>query len=153
MLCNVSFGILAFSPLGWGLMLLVILLEAFLLSRLSATASGKSHFVASLAANTVSGAVGFFVSMGLNGGWWLVIWVPWVTASEASRAQWPSLAVFMAGAYIGSVVIESLVAIRFFRGMKFVRLLAAQALVNLASSLLLLAIFWSIGGVPGYRPS
>lgn len=152
MLCNVSFGILAFSPLGWGLMLLVILLEGFLLSRLLPTASGRSHLITSLAANAASGAAGFVVSVGVTGGWWLVIWVPWVTAAEASREQWPALAVFMMVAYVGSVVIESLVATRFLRDVQFARILTTQALANLASSLLLLGVFWSLGGVPGYGP-
>lgn len=42
MICNVSFGILAFSPLGWVLMLIVILLEGFLLALFLPNASGKS---------------------------------------------------------------------------------------------------------------
>mgnify|MGYP001210797525 CR=1 FL=1 len=152
MLCNVSFGILAFSPLGWVLMLIVILLEGFLLALFLPNASGKSHYVTSLVANAVSGAAGFAVSMSVTGGWWLVIWVPWVTSAEASLEQWPYLAGFMMVAYFGSVAIECLVAATLLRGVTFSRILGTQALVNLTSSLLLLGVFWSVGGVPGYGP-
>lgn len=149
MIGNVSFGILAFSPLGWGLMVLVILLEGFLLARLLPTATGRSPYTTALVANAASGAVGLFASAALTGGWWLVIWVPWVTAQEAGSDQWPTLAVFMLAAYVGSVVIESLVTTRMLRDLRFPRILATQTLVNLLSSLLLLAVFWSAGGVPG----
>jgi hypothetical protein len=151
-LCNVSFGILAFHPLGWGLMLLVVCLEGFLLSRTLPASPGRSYFYTSLAANGVSGVFGFVASMILNGGWWLVVWVPWVTAYEASREQWKYLAIYMAAAYASSVLLESLVVRMLLRQVKFRRILAAQAFTNLVSSILLLAVFWWKGGVPGYGP-
>jgi hypothetical protein len=152
MLCNVSFGILAFSPTGWGLMLLVILLEGFLLAWLLPTAKRRTYFITSFVANAASGAVGFVVSIALTGGWWLVIWVPWVTAYDASREQWPNLGLYMLVAYVGSIVIESLVAKVFLRKVKLSRVFATQALINLVSSLFLLGVFWNMGGVPGNAP-
>lgn len=153
MLCNVSFGILVFDPLGWGLMLLVVAMEALLLSRRLPPASLKSCFHLSLLTNAASGLVGFIVSMLVTGGWWLVVWVPWVTAREASREQWPDLAAFMGVAYAGSVIIESGMTLWRVRGVKLSRILGAQALLNLISSIVLLTTFWLIGGVPGYGPS
>jgi hypothetical protein len=148
--CNVSFGVLAFSPVGAFLMLLVVAVEMVLLSRLTRTVSRKpNYFLLSLTANAASGLVGLMVSVGITGGWWLVVWVPWVTAAEASREQWPALAGFMAVAYIGSVAIESAVTMAFLRGVSPFRVVAMQAVVNLVSSAILLGIFWAIGGVPG----
>src|SRR5688500_8170016 len=96
MLANVSFGIFAFHPLGWMLMLAVIGMEAVSMRRfLGSHPTKRNHFFVSLIANAVSGIMGFAISLAINGGWWLVIWVPWVTSNEASREQWPELATFM----------------------------------------------------------
>lgn len=152
MLCNVSFGIFAFRPIGWCLMLMVVWLEGLLLARFLPARAGKSYFYTSLAANGVSGVFGILASMYLNGGWWLVVWVPWVTANEASSEPWRYLGPYMAVAYLCSVIIESVVVRMLLRGVTFTRILATQALVNLVSSMLLLALFWLIGGVPGTGP-
>jgi len=154
MLANVSFGILAFHPIGWGLMLAVIAVEAVMLRRFSgADAATSRTFLVSAVANGVSGAVGFAVSLWLNGGWWLVVWVPWVTANEAVRSQWPELAVYMAVAYVLSVVIEIAVTKAMLPSVALGRFAAIQVTTNLVTSLLLMAVFWSLGGVPGTRES
>lgn len=154
MLANVSFGILVLHPIGWGLMLAVIGVEALLLRRFSgATATTQRYFLVSAVANAVSGAVGFAASIWLNGGWWLVVWVPWVTANEAGMHQWPKLAVYMAVAYALSVVIEAAVVKLMLPRVSLGRVLAVQIAVNLVTSLLLIAVFWSLGGVPGTRES
>lgn len=150
MLANVSFGILVFHPIGCALMLAVIGLEATLLRRFGgATATTPRFVLVSAVANAVSGAVGFGVSLWLNGGWWLVVWVPWVTANEASLGQWPKLAVYMAVAYVLSVLIETAVVKAMLPRMPLGRVVVVQAAVNLVSSLLLMAVFWGLGGVPG----
>jgi hypothetical protein len=154
MLANVSFGILAFHPIGWGLMLAVIGIEAVMLRRFSgATATTPRLFLVSAVANGVSGAVGFAVSLWLSGGWWLVVWVPWVTANEAVRSQWPQLAAYMAVAFALSVVIETAVTKAMLPRVSFSRVAAVVAATNLVTSLLLMAVFWSLGGVPGTRES
>ena len=84
-LLNVSFGIFAFMPQGWLFMLLIILLEACVMSRVLLKKWLESGvFVSALVANAVSGIVGFVISMILTGGWWLVIWFPWVSSHEVN---------------------------------------------------------------------
>jgi hypothetical protein len=154
MLANVSFGILAFHPIGWSLMLAVIAVEAVMLRRFSgADAATSRMFLVSAVANGVSGAVGLAVSLWLNGGWWLVVWVPWVTANEVVRSQWPELAVYMAIAFALSVAIETAVTKAMLPNISPGRVAAVVATMNLMTSLLLMAVFWSLGGVPGTRDS
>lgn len=149
MLANVSFGIFAFHPLGWALMLAVIGMEALALRALPGAQPRRNRFVVSLASNALSGIVGFVVSMGLTGGWWLVVWVPWVTANEASYKHWPKLIAFMGIAYVASVVIESYVVKSLLPHATTKHVVMVLAIANLASSIFLLAVFWTIGGVPG----
>jgi len=154
MLANVSFGILAFTPIGLGLMLAVIAIEAVLLHRFGGTtATTRRLFLVSAVANGVSGAVGFAVSIWLNGGWWLVVWVPWVTANEAVRTQWPELTAYMAVAFFASIVIETAIVKLMLPRVGLGRVAAVVAASNIATSLLLMAVFWSLGGVPGTRES
>lgn len=154
MLANVSFGIMVFHPIGWGLMVAVIVIESLMLRRfVGATAKTSSLFLASAVANGVSGAVGFAVSLWLNGGWWLVVWVPWVTANEAARWQLPNLAAYMAVAYLASVLIETVIVKLMLPRVGLGRVAAVVASSNLVTSLLLMAVFWSLGGVPGTQES
>jgi hypothetical protein len=84
-LLNVSFGIFAFMPQGWVFMLLIILLEACIMSRvLLKKWLENGVFVSALVANGVSGIVGIVISMLLTGGWWLVVWFPWVSSNEVN---------------------------------------------------------------------
>ncbi|MBR5118373.1 MAG: hypothetical protein IK100_06990 [Muribaculaceae bacterium] len=72
-------------PQGWLFMLLIILLEACVMSRVLLKKWLESGvFVSALVANAVSGIVGFVISMILTGGWWLVIWFPWVSSHEVN---------------------------------------------------------------------
>jgi hypothetical protein len=110
---NVSFGIYAFLPMGWLFMAFVILAEAFLMSRhLTEKAINKRIYLSAALANIISGAVGIVTSLGLNGGWWLVVWFPWVSKHEIdvhdSQSLW-ALIIYYVAALILSVLIELLV--------------------------------------------
>jgi len=77
---NVSFGIYAFLPQGWIFMIAIILIECLILSNLLAKNwVDLAVFTTVTIANVCSGIVGFAGSMALNGGWWLVVWFPWVS--------------------------------------------------------------------------
>ena len=134
---NVSFGILALSPIGWGLMLTVVVLEAAMLRIFLPPAE--------LPRNRL------LVSLGLTGGWWLVIWVPWVTANEAGAQDWPALLLYMGGAFLASVFIESLIVRKSLQGVPRARIWTVVEVVvaNLVSSAGLIGFFWWAGGVPG----
>ena len=109
---NVSFGIYAFLPMGWLFMAFVILCEAFLMSRyLIGKPLNKKIYLSATLANVVSGAVGIITSLALNGGWWLVVWFPWVSKHEVdihNPQALRALILFYAAALILSVLIELL---------------------------------------------
>jgi hypothetical protein len=113
LLANVSFGILAFMPLGWLFMAAIIVLESIVLSRLH---DGRwwhtKTALTAAAANVASGVIGLGLSLWLNGGWWLVVWMPWVSDNEvnwASRASLLKLTIYYLVAFVLSVVIEALI--------------------------------------------
>ena len=109
---NVSFGIYAFLPMGWLFMAFIILSEAFLMSRyLVRKKFDKKIYLSATVSNIVSGALGIMTTMALNGGWWLVVWFPWVSSHEVdihSRQDALALALYYLVALILSVLIELL---------------------------------------------
>ena len=109
---NVSFGIYAFLPMGWLFMAFIILSEAFLMSRyLVRKKFDKKIYLSATVSNIVSGALGIMTTMALNGGWWLVVWFPWVSSHEVdihSRQEALALALYYLVALILSVLIELL---------------------------------------------
>ena len=110
MLLNVSFGIFAFMPMGWLFMLFVIAIESLLCSKLLAKKwfNGKIYRKMFLS-NMISGIVGIAGSIMLNGGWWLVVWMPWVSSNEvAIPEQFNGLIIFYLIAFILTVIIEAL---------------------------------------------
>jgi hypothetical protein len=83
---DVSFGIFAFMPLGWVFMIFVILIECFIATRLLIKDKwyNKKIWLTISASNIISGLVGVFASLKLNGGWWLVVWFPWISNNEVN---------------------------------------------------------------------
>ena len=109
-LLNVSFGLYAFLPPGWLFMAFVILSEAILMSLyLTRKIFNGLVYTSAVVSNVVSGLFGIIVSMALNGGWWLVVWFPWVSRHEvdvhSSQALW-GLVIYYFAALILSVLIE-----------------------------------------------
>lgn len=109
-LLNVSFGLYAFLPPGWLFMAFVILAEAFLMSSyLSRKKYNGLVYKSAVVSNAVSGLFGIIASMALNGGWWLVVWFPWVSRHEVnvhnSQALW-GLVIYYLAALVLSVLIE-----------------------------------------------
>jgi len=116
---NVSFGILALLPAGWLFMALIILIEAFLMSNyLSHKKFSKTVYLSALVANVVSGAVGIITTYIINGGWWLVVWFPWVSSNEVNVSrprQVILLIVYYVVALVLSVLIELMIHKRMLR--------------------------------------
>ena len=110
---NVSFGIYAFLPMGWLFMAFVMLGEGFLMSwHLIRKKFNKRIYLTAALSNIISGAVGIITTFELNGGWWLVVWFPWVSKHEVDIRDPQSLrtlVLFYAAALILSVLIELLV--------------------------------------------
>lgn len=82
-LLNVSFGIYAFLPQGWIFMIAIILIECVGLSyMLTSKWKNRKIYSTVVVSNLVSGILGIITTLSLNGGWWLVVWFPWVSDSE-----------------------------------------------------------------------
>ena len=149
-LANVSFGILVLSPLGWIFMASVIVLESAIVSRiLFATWLHKKAALAVTVANIASGVAGFGLSLGLNGGWWLVVWIPWVSRKELhARYQLTSFMTYYLVAFVLSIAIEGCVEHAMLRrSVSPARVWRACILSNLASYILgSFALYsWSFG--------
>lgn len=107
---NVSFGIYAFLPKGWVFMISIIIIECISLSYLLTNKwfdmiAYKTVFFS----NLISGIVGIIGSILLNGGWWLVVWFPWVSDHEVKgieAVRW--LILFYAIAFVLTLLIEGL---------------------------------------------
>jgi hypothetical protein len=111
LLADVSFGIFALMPLGWAFMALIIILEVLVMSRVLTGRMWQNEVAAvTILANVASGAVGFGLSLLLNGGWWLVVWMPWVSNNEVRQSgQFGALAIYYVLAFGLSMVIEGII--------------------------------------------
>ena len=111
LLANVSFGIIAITPIGWVFMALIVLLECAILSRRLAAVWWDSKVAKVTAvANLVSGAVGFGLSLLHNSGWWVVVWLPWVSRNEVGiPRQLQRFVVYYLAAFLLSILIEGIV--------------------------------------------
>lgn len=55
-------------------------------------------------------SAGFFVSEGIDGGWWSVIWMPWVSSNEVDlQDQFTAITTYFVCAFVASVAIEDAV--------------------------------------------
>ncbi|MEL6400874.1 MAG: hypothetical protein AAFO87_02975 [Cyanobacteria bacterium J06607_6] len=111
MLANVSFGILAFTPAGWAFMVAIIVLEILIISRrLSRVWWHRKSAMVVVTANVISGVIGIALSLLLNGGWWLVVWMPWVSSQEVQLPRHLlAISVFYVVAFVLSIAIEGAV--------------------------------------------
>jgi putative flippase GtrA len=98
-------------------MLVIILLECLGLSYLL-TRKWKNHkaYLTAVLSNVISGIIGIIGSFILNGGWWLVVWFPWVSDHEVrSGSQFDTLILFYLLAFVVTLLIEWLVNYLFLR--------------------------------------
>jgi len=148
---NVSFGIFAFLPHGWVFMSLIMLLESviafFILTNppVSKVSIAKSIVIS----NITSGIVGIIISMILNGGWWLVVWMPWVGKHEVNLSNSTNLCffcIYYIMAFIVSVAIEWWVNYLFLRkrGYSIKESFRMTLIVNIASYILGSIILYTI---------
>lgn len=116
---NVSFGIFAFLPQGWIFMAFVIFIECVILCRfLNETWFNKKIYGITTLTNVISGIIGIVISMILNGGWYLVVWFPWVSSNEITLTNKESLnglINFYLGAFVLTIILETLTNWLFLR--------------------------------------
>ena len=150
LLLNVSFGILFLMPQGLLIMILIMLLESFISSELlcKRILNGRITAIVFLA-NTISGLFGLIITLILNGGWWLVVWFPWVSSHEVDFSLPNALTgfiIYYIVAFVLSVVIELLINYsllgKIYPAKKIFR---TTLLANLSSYLLGSIIIYSLG--------
>ncbi len=137
-LLNVSFGIYAFLPQGWLFMAFVIILECLIISRLLTKKwFDKQIYGITTLTNIISGIIGIIISMILNGGWFLVVWFPWVSRHEIDLTNinsFQGLMILYVVAFILTLVFE-LISNGFFLRKKYLmkQLVKATIIANLES--------------------
>lgn len=137
-LLDVSFGIFAFLPQGWLFMAFVILMESVIMSKiLNGRWFNKRTYAVTSLTNLVSGTVGIITTLILNGGWFLVVWFPWVSCNEidiSKKRYLRELIMFYIAAFILSVIIELIINGLFFRKLFGVKqTVRATFIVNIIS--------------------
>ena len=137
-LLDVSFGIFAFLPQGWLFMAFVILIECLIMTKmLNQNWFDKRIYGITALSNVISGATGIIISMILNGGWYLVVWFPWVSSNEINLSNSESLKaliIFYVCAFILSIIIESLINWLFLRKrFRTNRILITTIIANIVS--------------------
>ena len=152
-LLNVSFGIFAFLPQGWMFMILIILLEAWLMSRwLCKKRFDRRITATAFLSNFVSGLTGIITTLILNGGWILVVWFPWVSTHEIDITSPDSLlgfCVIYLIAFVLSVLIEAIINWLMLRKRYSIRqIIKVTLLANVASYLLGSLILYSFSFIP-----
>ena len=139
LLLNVSFGILILMPQGWLFMILIMLLESFISSELLCKRKFDGRITATVFfANFVSGLFGIIITLILNGGWWLVVWFPWVSSHEVDF----SIPNELTGFIIYYILINYSMLGKIHPAKKIFR---TTLLVNLASYFLGSIIIYSLG--------
>lgn len=148
LLLNVSFGILILMPQGWIIMFLIMMLESFISSellckqKLVGWITGTVFF-----SNFVSGLFGIIITMILNGGWWMVVWFPWVGSHEVVFSIQNVLIgfiIYYIVAFVLSVVIELLINYSILRkDYPAKKIFRTTLLANLASYCLGSIFFYS----------
>ena len=147
-LLNVSFGIYAIMPQGWIFMVLIIAIECFSMSYLLEKIWRKYKVSWTvIGSNIISGAAGFIISMILNGGWWLVIWLPWVSDNEVQgKIEIKGLILYYLAAFFLTLIIETIFNYSILRkSYKAKQIILATILINVLS--------YSIGSIALYTYS
>ncbi len=137
-LLDVSFGIFAFMPLGWLFMAFVIILECLVMTRLLLPKwFDKRIYRVTAWTNIISGLLGIIISMVLNGGWYLVVWFPWVSNNEinlSTKDALQGLIIFYAAAFVLTLIIETITNILFLRKYYATKkIIRATAIANILS--------------------
>ena len=134
-LLNVSFGIYAFLPQGWLFMAFVIILECLIMTRLLLPKwVDKRIYGVTTLTNIISGLTGIIISMILNGGWYLVVWFPWISSNEIDLTKTEALyglIIFYVVAFVLTLIIEAITNILFLRKYYFAkRIIKATIIAN-----------------------
>ena len=92
-------------------MLVIILIECLMASYLLVkVCHSRNIYLAVTVSNLISGILGIIGSFLLNGGWWIVVWFPWVSKREVRGPEgFKALVIFYAIVFVLTLIIEGLV--------------------------------------------
>lgn len=135
---NVSFGLYAFLPQGWIFMIAIIFIECIVLSLiLSKKWLNEKIYNTIIFSNLISGIIGVLISFLLNGGWWLIVWFPWVSSNEVSSPIEMSFLEYYLFAFLSTLLIEGIFnSVILRRVYKLYSIIPGTLLVNVVSYLI-----------------
>lgn len=138
LLLNTSFGKYASMPLGWIFMFLLLVLEAFIMSKALKKQRGYDFGVMASTAvsNVVSGALGAYISKLIDHGWMLVVWFPWVSSIEVDTVDTETLfsfVLYFVAAFLGTVFVEIIINGVLIRRYSFKDVMKSTIVANVIS--------------------
>lgn len=140
----INFGHLFWTPYAFMAMATVAFAEAIIFCKLLAVSRHSKIFrnmlVAMIIANIASFFTEYYLSVFLNGGYRILVWIPWVKVLQAEERSiyFSSFAVIFAATVLIEFVI---VAIVLHSRYAILKLLKAIAFTNLISTALLILLF------------
>lgn len=106
-------------------MAFVVLIECIIITRLLLSKLvDKKVYGATILTNVISGVTGIIISMILNGGWYLVVWFPWVSSNEinlSTSGALEGLIYYYAAAFILTLIIETIANVLLLRNIQSIR--------------------------------
>ncbi len=146
-LLTTSFGKYASLPMGWILMVLVVVAEVIIISEILSRRTFNPRILLPVSvSNIASGLAGAFVSKTLNEGWMLVVWFPWVSSVEVNPDSTESLAqfvVYFVAAFIGTLIIEVLINGLLMKSRGFKNVMRATIIANVITYLVACFILYT----------
>ena len=129
-------------------MAFVIFCECYLISKLlTAKWVNKRIYWVVAGSNITSGLVGIVTSMLLNGGWYLVVWFPWVSSHEINihnKEALRALVIFYLVAFVVSIAIETIFNLLFLKKVYMVkRIIWATVIANIVTYLVGTLVLYS----------
>lgn len=129
-------------------MAFVIFLECLLISKLLAAAwINKRIYWVVAGSNITSGLTGIITSIILNGGWYLVVWFPWVSSHEINvhnKEALRALIIFYLVAFIVSIVIETIINLLLLKKYYSIKkIMKATVIANIVTYLIGTLILYS----------
>ena len=135
------FGKYASLPMGWLFMACLLAIEIVVLSQILSRSyfNPRIAFVA-LISNVVSGIVGAYTSIAINGGRLLTVWLPWVSSHEVNLEndeELFSFVLYFAVVFVATVLIELIVNSIFLKKRyEFRPVMRATIIANVVSFIL-----------------
>lgn len=127
--------------MGWLFMACLLVIEIIVMSQIL----GRKYFIGRVAyaafiSNLVSGLIGAYTSIAINGGRMLTVWFPWVSSREVDLSKDEALFSFVlyyAVAFVATILIELLVNSLFLKKRyEFRPVMRATIIANVVSFLL-----------------